>query len=1645
MKQLPPGYTIEVWEDKQNGTDYWNAEVYFGGESVGFARAIPNMLEPKEGDLEFAVDVYDGPDGGRYVFESREAADQFVQEMKATGNGCSEIQEQAITSLVKDPKNLKAWDLMVGEAHRRKGLATLMYQEIEKASGKKILPGDMQTPDGKKFRESLDLNERGLFVASSQKNDILGKVWPPLSTSRFWNDSSEYSEKPLKIYSSKARSRRKKLTLQEALSSEVSLLQTSEKNQNLKSLIENADLPEQTKKEFLNWIVSPTPFKVSGESKVAIVPNGQILNYEPEQDPIEGLVRYAEFKVEVKTSTASTYRMIFNGYWVSSLPNHVVLEFERFFDHSIEKYEELTPIKSSAPSHGMGRMSAASNPIDEFLNTVKEVAAESGFAFPDKAYWQCSDFSNAVVYMAQSMGLPIKLWSSKVTLRSDIGELNQGEEIGHTLVKIKDTFYDFTARQFDPDLDFPHVFKKDPQYKELKQIQSPEALGDGSEFYYRKLWKKIDGVSTEASLENSTITVYHGSDFLPEGQIPSGDGDAGAYFTDSLDFAKEFALRIHEFHLDLSRILDMRKPEHQKLVEEKFGPDVVAKLTQGPLGLPQATHDEALSLIHTVIRDLGFCGAVEDENFNGHISFEVYDKSCVKPVRTFDWTEEDHVESKKDPVLTAVKPYQPDLEDAFSVLLMIADMDDDGNVPPEEEAIFRDKWDKAVSAGKTVSFPMEFVAENFEVFDHGRRVEEEHLKNPIIVAKVGDYYSVLDGSHRLITAYEKKRKTIDAFVVSLPWANALFNGEGYFLKDLDLKVKAAISKKKEPVLKIKTKHGRYNLFNTLADTNGIFCVWANFKNKEVGYSAFRVLDQETIQPISDKDAIEFSLDAGTYVLEDFQRQGIATAMYLHAEKASGRKLIPSDDRTEDAKKLWAQPNRPFGKYTTTATLDETSSGFLPEDLLMLDCEMTGVIPSRDKLLQIAMLKLKLKDNQYEEVGEPLVLYLRHDGKPENDFHREHLEHIFERCNESNLQPGEAKEKICDWLGELKGKVTPCGDCVHTDLAFLYENGLLDRADIGDGGPIPGTFHYETFDLNPLKAMARHRTGAKEDRKELAGYDEENIHDALVDCRNQLKELNHYMKVLLPEVVAACVFSGLEKIIEEEITEIHFDENWNGFRLVGGYGSYEGERCFRVLAIRDQDIVAGLRLSEHESHFTSENMWVLDSYRRQGLMSKMMDLVEEDRGLSVEPSEDRSMDAKRFWEKRKVESKAEPRTLKAWRFVRDILISQADPYYPGDGVLGQGTYLRPAEEALPTTMDWADPDYEEDDNPENWMIVTEYNLTFNRLAEINDENTQGLWDSEFTSKGKNPLFEGEIDGWDISDLAKKKGFDGVLVTGEDVDGGNQILIPLGKKPKAQVLKHHLYFRDSNLAKKVAYKIKGRTKKILGGIVVEVLPAKASLVDQILKESKTQAAVQDLDGCLENSESLLAVASKDACDRMRTRWKTEKSSKANLSTSANPSRQENEKAWLERFEISEKTESNYSSSDTPTLSGLTRSVANSKRFLIPEDQKLSALSQLNGDTYPEHTPIEAHQILAAKKKDWDLPEHVLPTPLDDFSLDDAKRAQVFQQEGKAMGCVTFQDFQELLSKILLDLQLTEDYRKSVAGILNQKRAQSGLDLL
>jgi oligoribonuclease (3'-5' exoribonuclease) len=177
---------------------------------------------------------------------------------------------------------------------------------------------------------------------------------------------------------------------------------------------------------------------------------------------------------------------------------------------------------------------------------------------------------------------------------------------------------------------------------------------------------------------------------------------------------------------------------------------------------------------------------------------------------------------------------------------------------------------------------------------------------------------------------------------------------------------------------------------------------------------------------------------------------------------------------------------------------------LPERIVMIDGEFNGLLPKVDDLLQVSMMKAIFDKERFQYLVHPDVLniFIHSDAKPTKKFHKEHLAECFEKANKSKITLEEAAAMIDKFIGEWKGKAWPCGDCVTTDLGFLFEKGLIthnyyDENDV----EVKGTFDFRILEMKPLKVLAE-TFGWKKPKDILRE------HDARNDNFNQMGELNN---------------------------------------------------------------------------------------------------------------------------------------------------------------------------------------------------------------------------------------------------------------------------------------------------------------------------------------------------------------------------------------------------------------------------------------------------------------------------------------------------------------------------------------------------------
>jgi GNAT superfamily N-acetyltransferase len=87
----------------------------------------------------------------RHGYHNVAAADRHNNEIGYASFAYDLVPDEHETHLVNSPTHLRGWDVYVAPEHRRKGIATAMYQLAEEKSGRKVLPSGVLTPDGEQF------------------------------------------------------------------------------------------------------------------------------------------------------------------------------------------------------------------------------------------------------------------------------------------------------------------------------------------------------------------------------------------------------------------------------------------------------------------------------------------------------------------------------------------------------------------------------------------------------------------------------------------------------------------------------------------------------------------------------------------------------------------------------------------------------------------------------------------------------------------------------------------------------------------------------------------------------------------------------------------------------------------------------------------------------------------------------------------------------------------------------------------------------------------------------------------------------------------------------------------------------------------------------------------------------------------------------------------------------------------------------------------------------------------------------------------------------------------------------------------------------------------------------------------------------
>lgn len=174
-----------------------------------------------------------------------------------------------------------------------------------------------------------------------------------------------------------------------------------------------------------------------------------------------------------------------------------------------------------------------------------------------------------------------------------------------------------------------------------------------------------------------------------------------------------------------------------------------------------------------------------------------------------------------------------------------------------------------------------------------------------------------------------------------------------------------------------------------------------------------------------------------------------------------------------------------------------------DNLIWLDCEMTGLDPERERLLEIAVI-VTSPDLRIRVPGPVLVIHQSDELLAGMDAWNQGTHKrsgLIDKVRASTTTEAEAEEIILQFLRTYvgRGKSPMCGNTIGQDRRFLVR--YMPR--------LEAYFHYRNLDVSTLKELARRW------RPDLhGGFKKQQSHTALADVEESIDELLYYRDCFL---------------------------------------------------------------------------------------------------------------------------------------------------------------------------------------------------------------------------------------------------------------------------------------------------------------------------------------------------------------------------------------------------------------------------------------------------------------------------------------------------------------------------------------------------
>jgi len=189
--------------------------------------------------------------------------------------------------------------------------------------------------------------------------------------------------------------------------------------------------------------------------------------------------------------------------------------------------------------------------------------------------------------------------------------------------------------------------------------------------------------------------------------------------------------------------------------------------------------------------------------------------------------------------------------------------------------------------------------------------------------------------------------------------------------------------------------------------------------------------------------------------------------------------------------------------TTQAPSDVTELAKNDNNLVWLDCEMSGLDPERERLLEIAIVATG--PNLTPRIEGPVVVVHQSDallaGMDAWNKGTHGKSGLIDKVKSSVVTEAQAEELLIDFMKKYvsKGVAPMCGNTIGQDRRFLLK--YMPRFE--------AWFHYRNLDVSTLKELSK-----RWKPEVYNSFKKQQSHTALADVHESIDELAHYREHFL---------------------------------------------------------------------------------------------------------------------------------------------------------------------------------------------------------------------------------------------------------------------------------------------------------------------------------------------------------------------------------------------------------------------------------------------------------------------------------------------------------------------------------------------------